>query len=898
MTIMPAEKHLDVRVVVHTHWDREWYQPEPRFRQRLVELVDSLLDRDAAAPFLLDGQAVLLEDYLGVRPERTAELSAALRASSLEAGPWFVLADELHPSGEGLVRNLLAGRRALAALRATPPAVLYCPDAFGHPAALPAIANGFGLGGIVLWRGFGGRTHPPVDTARWTAPDGSTVLLYHLPSDGYEFGSHLPSSRAEAARRWAHVEHVMSPRSQSGLVLLTVGADHHAPQADLDEALESLRVAASPSTVQRTSLSAFEQALRSRAAGQVLPVVRGELRDSYGYTWTLQGTFGSRAMLKRTYARAEAELLNDVEPWLALASYSSGSDRRHDLRAAWRPVLLSQPHDTLCGCSIDDVAAAMAERLREAHQAAAGLRQSAVHELLRHDPDAARVARADWRPVVVVRNRAAVARTGVAELDVDLVLAESPVGPGSAGVPVVARRARGVSLGESAIPVQEVSRERLFAREESPGGYPVNRLIERRRVLALVQDVPATGLVTLPVRGARKAPDVASAMAAGEQSIVGNGVRVEVRDGRVQLATGSTRIDHVIGFEAEGERGDLYTASSIPGTRTEATVVNARVTARGPLRAELTVDWRLVIAARRLTSAAGVPIRHPRSVMRIRTVIRIQWGEPFVRVLVSGRNAASDVRVRLVVRTGVRPGEVHADAAFGPALREQIAGADGAGAEEPPTTAPLHRYVMLSSAGAGATLVSDGLAEYETRDDGSILVTLIRAVGELSRHELPERPGHAGYPVSTPLAQCPGAFDAGFALALHGPRTESTIAEAERIATDALAPLTGETLRSSIRPPERVEGFELAGAGLAVSAIKPSEDGTGVVLRCVNLLDRAVQGAWRVPGPASAFLARLDETILGSLACRDGMVPFEAQPRAIVTILVRRDSSGAVAQGA
>ena len=55
---------LSVHVVSHTHWDREWYHPAERFRQRLVALVDELLDDPppAGRSFLLDGQAVILED--------------------------------------------------------------------------------------------------------------------------------------------------------------------------------------------------------------------------------------------------------------------------------------------------------------------------------------------------------------------------------------------------------------------------------------------------------------------------------------------------------------------------------------------------------------------------------------------------------------------------------------------------------------------------------------------------------------------------------------------------------------------------------------------------------------------------------------------------------------------
>ena len=165
---------LDVHVVTHTHWDREWYHPFERFRQRLVALVDELLDDPprAGESFLLDGQAIILEDYAAVRPERTGDLRTLLRDGRLEAGPWYVLADELIPSGEALVRNLFAGQRVLRRFGTLAPPVLYCPDSFGHPASLPAIAIGFGLPLIILWRGYGGSRWPAGDTLRWSAPNG------------------------------------------------------------------------------------------------------------------------------------------------------------------------------------------------------------------------------------------------------------------------------------------------------------------------------------------------------------------------------------------------------------------------------------------------------------------------------------------------------------------------------------------------------------------------------------------------------------------------------------------------------------------------------------------------------------------------------------------------------
>ena len=52
------------------------------------------------------------------------------------------------------MRNLLEGRRVAAAIGRVL-AVAYTPDSFGHPAQLPQLFAGFGLGPFVYWRGNG-----------------------------------------------------------------------------------------------------------------------------------------------------------------------------------------------------------------------------------------------------------------------------------------------------------------------------------------------------------------------------------------------------------------------------------------------------------------------------------------------------------------------------------------------------------------------------------------------------------------------------------------------------------------------------------------------------------------------------------------------------------------------
>ena len=81
-----------------THWDREWYQDFQGFRYRLVEMMDDLLQELETDPrygvFHLDGQTIVLEDYLAIRPENRARLESLIQKGKIEVGPWYVMPDE------------------------------------------------------------------------------------------------------------------------------------------------------------------------------------------------------------------------------------------------------------------------------------------------------------------------------------------------------------------------------------------------------------------------------------------------------------------------------------------------------------------------------------------------------------------------------------------------------------------------------------------------------------------------------------------------------------------------------------------------------------------------------------------------------------------------------------
>ena len=894
---------LRIYVVSHTHWDREWYHTAARFRQRLVPLLDAVLERTVEGEsFLLDGQAITLLDYLTVRPDREQALGARLRSGALEAGPWFVLADNLIPSGEAILRNLEAGRRVLRRFGAAAPPVAYCPDTFGHPAALPAVAAGYGFPVAIVWRGAGGTAHPASDAFRWESADGSSVVVHHLPPDGYEYGSALPAAADAAATRWRRMHAVLARRNRTGVVLLLNGADHHALQPDVGDAVDALRkVAADEATLTRASLSAFVE--HFGAAGRVapLPVVQGELRDSYGYTWTLGGTLGTRAHQKRRNARLERALLRDVEPWLVLAWLHSAAVRArrtaHDgtltlaqlpalLNVAWQGLLETHPHDTLCGCSVDAVARAMDARQESVRSQVQGVREAALQLAVQHDVVAAR-SRAitpGVSPLIVVRNRAATLRGGLAELQLLETLGDVAVGPAGADALPLVLSDQAAPPHLAGIALQSLSSRVEHRRRESPQHYPDNDLVRVHRVVAWIPPVPAHGLRVLGGAGGEEVgppPAVRVSESASGITLDNDLLRVTVHEGQVTLAQHGRCIADALTIESIIDRGDSYTPS-LRGTPERLTCIGARLLHRGPLRAAVRLRWASSVRD-----------------IRLHTTLVLDANADVLRCEVQGVNQRGDHRLQLTWRTGFAHAITRADAAFGPVVRhvarapdstETNANKTGGMKETVVPTMPMHRWATQAHHGACVTLFADGLAEAESRP-GALSITLVRAVGELSRADLPERPGHAGWPSPTPDAQCLGRFGARLGVMLHpdGPGVEQHVS---RAADALLLPLVGGTWRDlEVAPaPAAAQraGPALHGAGLEASAVTLAQHDDGIILRAVNLTGATVHGHWMLPhdGPWIVTRCRLDETPLDTAQPVGARIDFVAGPRAIVSLHV------------
>src|SRR2546423_6472567 len=558
---------LIFHLIPHTHWDREWYLPRAAFQARLVAVMDDLIERLQRDPayrtFLLDGQTVLLEDYMRARPERETDVKALVKTGRLQIGPWYVLPDEQIPSGEGLVRNLLLGA-ADAERWGGRLDVLYSPDAFGHPAAWPTLAREFGIRYGVVWRGLGGEAGQERDLYRWRGLDGKEVLVWHLPPVGYEVGAALSTEGERLFPTWAPVRGALVARAAGKHIPVFIGADHHAAHPAVSR-LRDLLAEVDPQSAYR--VSGLDEFFRAAAEGAKPAPLAGELRWSYRYAWTLQGVHATRAPLKRRYGEAELTLTRLAEPLAAVARRAGGRDRRPLLDLAWRGLVRCQFHYSIGGCVSDAVARALETRLGGAEALASEIVRGSVHDLAHHDPDAARGRPADAQPTLVLWNAAARPRRGVALADVTLFRRDVLVGPPGRRVPRAGEGYRPLMLATAdgrAIPVQVLDRRIASERLDAPRHYPAQDEGGPGRIALRAPPPAGLGPATAAIASGATAP---GARPSGEgvqvkaRTLVNHWIEVTLEPtGALALhdRRSGQRFTDVLRVEAGGDAGDTY----------------------------------------------------------------------------------------------------------------------------------------------------------------------------------------------------------------------------------------------------------------------------------------------------------------------------------------------------
>jgi len=927
---------IDAVIVSHTHWDREWYRPFQEFRYRLVALIDQVLDILAAQPdfrhFTLDGQAILLEDYLALRPQREEELRQHVRAGRLLIGPWYVLPDEFLVGGESTVRNLMLGRKVCRRFGEWM-AVGYVPDPFGHIGQLPQILALCGIDSAVFRRGL---ADEPAELW-WEAPDGTRILAIYL-RDGYDNAAHLPTDLPGFMNAIRRQVASLAPHCATSHILLMNGTDHMAPQPDLPARMRAANAQMDDIQLRHGTLPQFIMALKAESlmSDSQLSVVRGELRSPKRHP-LLPGVLSTRMWIKQHNDACEIALTRYAEPLAALGHRFGGRDLRAELEQAWRNLIENHPHDSICGCSIDAVHAEMKTRFAGVAQLAEAIAMEGLETLARQiTPPATIAAEPDSAPHATLRpglrlnliparrvlamtvfNPTRGPRTDLVTFDAPTLFPDQTYrlldGSGQE-VATTAADWRGRLLAEWDLDptglqrlLDQVATGRLLARvvydaqahlphtplrSEETGRADSGRLelaltetgdpdltalgrfvaglhafmadgrIRRWTVHAwlagqvrasfIARDLPGCGYRTYwlrresalsPDRSFETAP-IASTRVASTIENEFFRVTASPQDGTLTLVDKRTGVSFagLNLFVDNGDRGDEYNhcapAQDMVIDR-PAAAPQLAVYDEGP------VGWRLEVACSyRLPAglAAGRERRSTRLVeVPLTSRVWLRPGVPRVDIETTVDNRVADHRLRVLFPTPFHTDQVLAEGQFDVVARSLDLPEDTAGwIEQPVPTIPQCGFSAVQAAEQGLMVANRGLPEVEVIRGASgvtIALTLLRCVGWLSRDDLACRSGLAGPGLPTPDAQCPGAHTFAYALIpFTGPLSAALHqAQAFRAPLRAVVNPAGH---GSLPPSQ--SWIDLAPPELVLSALKPAEDGDGVIVRFWNTTDRPV----------------------------------------------------------
>ncbi len=315
-------------------------------------------------------------------------------------------------SGKSLIRNLQIGLQRAAEF-GEPMRVGYVPDCFGHIAQLPQILQGFGIDNAVFWRGVGSEAHK--SEFYWAAPDGTTILVLHLAdARGYSNAALMPLKTEEFVTRVELLTAPLLAMTTGNTLLFMNGSDHLEPQESLPWAIESankllahidperkkiltrygrnahhgnpwqldsihLQIGTLPQYIQSVRQHIEQSA--ADAESPPLQTLSGEMRSSQ-LAHLLPSVLSTRMWIKQQNAATEHLLERWVEPLTAWAGQLGAPYPQGLVRLAWKYLLQNHPHDSICGCSIDQVHNENKVRFAQSQQIGEGVVASAMHSIV------------------------------------------------------------------------------------------------------------------------------------------------------------------------------------------------------------------------------------------------------------------------------------------------------------------------------------------------------------------------------------------------------------------------------------------------------------------------------------------------------------------------------------
>ena len=918
-----------VHIVSHTHWDREWYQTFQTFRLRLVHLVDNLLailDRDPDyLHYMLDGQTIVLEDYLQMRISNLPKLQQYIQENRILIGPWYILPDEFLVSPESTIRNLLIGK-GICEFFGQRMMVGYIPDPFGHISQMPQILRGFHIDTACLWRGV------PVNTPTcvwWESPDGSRVMLAHLYTS-YGNGAHFPAQDLEVSIQQLNDAIAgLEPYNPISQYLIMRGSDHLEPRASIPTHIAGINAALAPDVnILHSTLPAYLAAATAEIKARDLDLltIKGELRDPHK-AHMLPAVLSSRMWIKQRNHAAENLLERWVEPFSTWAELvTRGKDAFSDqpsyqvsprianpaplIHQAWKLLITCHPHDSICGCSIDQVHDEMRPRFDQVDQIGFQLTRQSL-DAITATINTLSGAPANSFAAINVFNPAPFSQSGLVSVDLDMPANHSSfeicddaghAAPFTATDPqrhLIDENSYAITelqalLGQvaqegyndrklvSASIAQESGQLRIDADFSSvlepdleilgtaftaimqtfSGRSPEERVkvrvftVPSSRVTFLAEDVPATGVRTFWVRLASTPVEIPDLPQHGLLSIENEYLHVALDRPEASLIL-TDKHNQVVykglnAFLDHGDRGDEYNYTPPEHDKTfSPKVIKVTSRAEGPL-STLVIDYEM-----KLPESLAEDRAYRAKILvncSLRSTLTLVKGVPRLDIRTEFDNQAADHRLEVHFPTGILTDCARMDGHFDIVDRKIVLReTDATWAELPRPEVPQRAFCDVSAYDHGLMIANRGLPEVAvlTSEDSNanVSLTLLRCVGWLSREDLWNRRGHAGPGLPTPGAQEIGIHTFEYSVIPHDGDWRCAAHQAYAFVSPMNAVPTSLHTGSV---PALDSLIACDSPVFVITTVKAAEKGNGWIVRGFNMSDDPIQVTFSTAIPFTA----------------------------------------------
>ncbi|MFQ3549677.1 MAG: glycoside hydrolase family 38 C-terminal domain-containing protein [Armatimonadota bacterium] len=831
--------NINCFVVSHSHLDREWYKPFQHFRMRLVKLIDCLIETLENDPnfkyFMLDGQTIVLEDYFAIRPENEDKLRKLIDEGKVLIGPWYNLPDEVLVSGESLIRNLYYGHKICGKYESIMK-VGYVPDQFGHISSLPQILRGFGIDNAVLFRGI---TRDQTESEFiWKSPDGSEVLAVKMPDNNaysnwfYRNRETLINPDAPIDRNKvvedikAILEDCENERPTTNNRLFMDGCDHVFPQFKTPELIKIASEEIEGLNIEHSTLENYIKAVKE--SNPKLQTFEGELRWSnraFKLQGLLAGTLSSRIHLKQYSHKCETLLEKYLEPLCAAAWWLGEDYPQSYIELAWKYLLKNSPHDSICGCSIDQVHKDMIYRYDQCRLISEELIKNAAKKIAAKI-NTETIKDKEKSDALVVFNTLGFERSEIIETELDI-----PTDQPFASLEIT-------DADGNIIPYEILDRKLYGLMEPEPWDIPTGRQMQKLKVVFNAEKIPGLGYKTYTIERLDKRVRNKGTLMTGIGNCENKHIALSVEsNGSLSILDKETGklFKNCLVFEDCGDVGDGYYHIK-PANDKVYTSISSKccvsVVENSPLRCTFEIKNLLMLPESSTPDNSGRSERLKELVITSYVTLAANSRRIDIKTIVN--NNICDHRLRVLFPTGINTEYSFAEGAFD-VIKRNIRTPDCSDWLEPMySTHPQKTFVDVSDGNVGLCIINKGLPEYEIYNDPSrtIALTLLRGV----RHGV-------GEPWNLVGGQILGEHVFEYAIYPHSGDWEE--GDCWKVAHSFNTPMISSlTDIHSGNLPSTGKMININCENLLVSALKKSDDEEKLVVRFCNLKNKNVSASF------------------------------------------------------